>query len=322
MPGPNLTRGAAFFPNVLKDAKFIKDGILFGTEPAIQRGCHWVVIDPNRHQMRMYERTGFPSESNDIRISMQGMNTTAFSGGPHYIHAGGNSTLQKIKSQGMYYLGKALPYGGNIIGGEYLQKKALADFLSVPEGVIRGSRVKNVEAPEAIANYRAEYRGRAPNNNCNYYFGRNGSDASYQSYEIGGPGDPPARLTEAFGRLPIAVDNYKNVDYLTDNNRRFLWCLAPLNLSAKADPAVKAAVASYVKSAVRSKPPKGLILGIWYQGTSQAGMLAAAGVQWAVHLDGSDSAFLGYGSMLLAGKNPGTHKVVACRYGVAFYSAK
>jgi len=54
---PSLGDKQNFFVNVLRDPDFQSKGVLFGDEPSLVRCCKWVVIDPNRHKLRVWQKS-------------------------------------------------------------------------------------------------------------------------------------------------------------------------------------------------------------------------------------------------------------------------
>ncbi|MBV8412359.1 MAG: hypothetical protein JOY64_32385, partial [Alphaproteobacteria bacterium] len=90
--GPSVRDKKRFFPGVLSNRTFQADGVLFGEEEGIGRKCKWVVIDPNRHKLRIWEK---PSPTHYFTTAGQALGASVFSNGP-LVHArieGGKAKL-------------------------------------------------------------------------------------------------------------------------------------------------------------------------------------------------------------------------------------
>jgi hypothetical protein len=80
---PSLLDKKGFFPAVLGNRDFREKGVLFGTEASIGRDCKWVVIDPNRHKLSVWEK---PFPTSNFACSGQALGASVFTNGP-MVHA-------------------------------------------------------------------------------------------------------------------------------------------------------------------------------------------------------------------------------------------
>lgn len=102
MPTPSLNDKSSVFTNVLSDSQFRRDGVLFSTETeaSMVRNCRWVVIDPNRHTMRIWRK---PYRLMDFLAAGQALNASVFTNGP-YIRAPrvSGDPVEKAKALDVY----------------------------------------------------------------------------------------------------------------------------------------------------------------------------------------------------------------------------
>jgi len=83
MAKATLADKAKFFPNVLADPGFKNEGILFGEDPALVRNCKWVVVDPGRHALYIWQKA-LPTE--DFVSAAVQLNASVFTNGPFFIY--------------------------------------------------------------------------------------------------------------------------------------------------------------------------------------------------------------------------------------------
>src|SRR4051812_42373404 len=81
MPKPSLADKEKFFASVLADADFQKQGILFGDDPAVARNCKWVVVDPGRHVLSVWQK---PLPTQDFVSAALQLDASVFTNGPFF----------------------------------------------------------------------------------------------------------------------------------------------------------------------------------------------------------------------------------------------
>jgi len=72
-----------FFPNVLADSEFQRKGVLFGSDPTLAIECQWVVVDPNRHKLVIWQK---PLVSSDFVECGKALRASVVTNGP-LIHS-------------------------------------------------------------------------------------------------------------------------------------------------------------------------------------------------------------------------------------------
>ena len=87
-----LQDGPLFFPNILLDENFQKQGIIWGTESYGQIGLHWAVVDPRRHKMYVWEK----NQSNFVKAAYS-LGASVFTNGTFNQYVGGNKYVSTIK---------------------------------------------------------------------------------------------------------------------------------------------------------------------------------------------------------------------------------
>ena len=87
-----LKDGALFFPNVLTNQVFQKSGILWGQEAYGIIGLHWVVIDPRRHKMYVWEK-----HQSDFVQAAYSLGASVFTNGSFNDYVGGNKYVSTAK---------------------------------------------------------------------------------------------------------------------------------------------------------------------------------------------------------------------------------
>jgi hypothetical protein len=109
---PSLALKGGFCPAVLRHPEFQKSGILWGADPELARSCQWVVIDPARFKMMVWEMA-YPTQ--DVVSGAQSLGAAVFTNGPYFIYTPGQQD--------------SLPE--HILRGYYKENRAIAGDLSV-----------------------------------------------------------------------------------------------------------------------------------------------------------------------------------------------
>jgi len=313
---PSLLDKTRFFPAVLGNREFREKGVLFGEEPTIARDCKWVVVDPNRHKLRVWEK---PTPMSDFVTAGQALRASVFTNGP-MVHArtDGNKYLLGAKYYGkatVNYLWWRLPRGP--IGQmPWDTAKAINEASSkAADDVFEGPPYGDVFS------FSNQIDARVPQNlqDVNLgHFGR-GLGTDFDSYTVGSGN--PVGLAEASGGLyPPAILNYVVTPDTHGSNQWFYWGLAPLKPTGTDEVGLKNALAAYA-SIGSPRPLNGLIIGLFYHGGrgDVVQHLADVSVRDAVKLDGSDSVLLGHDSTIEWGDGMTAYKRIWMRWGFAFY---
>jgi len=325
---PSLLDKKRFLPAILDNDDFRRKGVLFGEEPTIARDCKWVVIDPNRHKLRVWEKA-FPTS--DFVVAGQSLGASVFTNGP-MVHARSDGNKYAL---GAEYVGKAVSHSlGNRIFMAFAGRKAMVmdDRLTIrPVRQSDVDKVLNAHWNKAaddvfqgppfgnIVSFSNQIQVTAPQMGMTLgYFGR-GEGTDFDSYKIG-VGDPLGLAEASGGLYEPAILNYKVTPDTHGSNQWFYWGLAPLKAEAADETVLKTALAGYA-AAGGPKPVSGLIIGMFYHGGNGGVVqhLADVGVRDAVKLDGSDSVMLGHDSTLEWGDAMTAYKRVWMRWGFAFY---
>jgi hypothetical protein len=328
MPNPSLADKQNFFPNVLADSGFQQNGILIGEEPSIVRHCKWVVIDADRHELRVWEKT---FRTSDFVTAGQGLGASFFSNGPYFSYASSSQPGGKELGAVKYYaISGAVSLGATL-------NNAAVDLRNMVPFVGPTSRPKvPAWVPKVVSDGAADhYLGGTPvgaivvkgqtkfNNKTPHlgHFGR-GSGTGFASY-VAGPGDPPPSCSEAIGGLLPAVTSYSIAagEQGRASNQYLYMGLAPLQASAArfANTTLAAGLKAYATAAKAKAPVAGLIFGLFYQGNSHAQLMVDIGVENAVLLDGSDSTLFGHDNVVMWGDSMAHYKRIAQQFGFAFY---
>jgi len=308
---PSLTEKLRFFPRVLRNADFQKQGVLFGEETAIAKDCKWVVIDPNRHKLEIWEKS---SPTADFVTSGQALNASVFTNGP-MVHARNDGNKYLL---GAEYFARGILYDAS----SGVLVRSFSDSLKTIKRNWDRAADEVFEGPPYgdVIGLRRNINARAPQSSMHLgYFGRD-SGTGFESYKIG-LGDP-AGLTEASGGLySPAILNYQVTPDAHGPNQWFYWGLAPLKPEGSEGADLRDALAAYA-AAGGPKPVTGLIVGLFYHSGGGGGIvqhLADIGVRDAVKLDGGDSVLLGHDKTVLWGDGMSGYKRVWMRWGFAFY---
>jgi len=328
MPQPSLADKQSFFPNVLADSDFQKNGILIREEPDIVRNCKWVVIDPDRHELRIWEK---PFRTSDFVTAGQGLGASFFANGPYFTYASSNQSGGKELGAVKYYA-----ISGAVSLGTALNNAAV-DLRNMLPFVGPTSQPKIPAAvPKMVSDMTADhYLGGTPvgavvrqgqikfNHQTPHlgYFGR-GSGTGFASY-VAGPGDPPSSCSEAIGGLLPAVTKYTIPagEQGRSSNQYLYLGLAPLQTSNArfANTTLAAGLMAYASVAKAQSAAAGLIFGLFYQSSSHAQLMVDIGVENAVLLDGSDSTLFGHDNVVMWGDSMAHYKRIAQQFGFAFY---
>jgi hypothetical protein len=289
---------AAFFPTVLRNDLFRRDGILFGFEFVRHLPVHWAVVDPGRHAMYVWQKVhrSYPRSALDLGASL-------FTNGP-FTNYGDGDLVRSTTS----FVADLLPLlyrrGGNPSGpgfGSHVREMSIRHFQApAPLGFVLGSREGIHETTISRPNI--------------FYFGRRGFE--FDDYRIN-RGDPSDE-SEAIGGLFGGVRDYEpyTVNHL---NRVGYWCLAPLT----DDPllvrqGVGPALSSY--ETATGVPCRGLLMAVagWANTQCLSHLLSAIRVRDAAQIDGGDSLLMGSGRTLRQGALMPEWKRLLQRWGVEF----
>ncbi|MGA9294128.1 MAG: hypothetical protein WCE54_23005 [Ignavibacteriaceae bacterium] len=332
-----LKDGALFFPNVLTNQVFQKSGILWGQEAYGIIGLHWVVIDPRRHKMYVWEK-----HQSDFVQAAYSLGASLFTNGSFNDYVGGNK-----------YVSTAKVFITTFVDSF----KGLFFSLSHPQS-IRTSWVRN---PGIMFQGRAAqfWAGHNPHGNIfgvkesisivgkprpmQHYFGRK-QGRFFPDYEIGqgSPGGPTnaGGFNEVIGALFRTVNNYTAVDPQTSGIGAGHFGLAPLltNNNTPADihlgnAGIKEAVDEYHNKEEHFKdenfpnfqPPannaplcRGLIITVFYWGAIIDKQLVSIRVKDAVRIDGNASILLGHHTTAVVGAQMPIHKQNYNKWGYQF----
>lgn len=303
---PNLvTDGAAFFPNVLRDANFIKYGYLSGNNPGgdpsgfLHGQVIWTVVDPARHILSVWEKKDplFP-------VSGAKLGATVWTNGSFNVYKAGNSKASRAAAWLMVNVYAPVAnaffslFGGNanVVSGTksalYTSEESEGFVISSTNGI---SQVLPAESRPLL-----------------HHFGRQAGGRQFANYAVAS-GDPPLS-GEWIGGLFRTVSNYTFGEPDQLSNTWGIWGLAPLasgSGNATLDSAINAYEAGQPHAETHKEtaggadtgagvgPPAspfaGLIITAFFSGTlkSFASILIAALVRDAARIDGSDSIVMG-----------------------------
>jgi len=277
---------AAFFPRVLEQASFARDGLLFGCNGRGTGRLHWVVLDPRRHVMSVW-RKAIPS----FPVAGRTLGASVFTSGPFTNHAGGSPVKATVKVGLDVVRAACSPRTFPVEARAALVRHYQA---RVPLGHVIGEREGIHET--SIDRPRVHYFGR-----------RAGTEFGDYTIDRGNP----VGMTEAIGGLFRPLADYE--PYSGDRVLRTgYWGLAPLvdNPVARG-PVVDRAI---------DEGCVGLV--VFVAGRANTGRLAAllagVGVKDAVQVDGGDSLLLGRGTDVVVGKLMPEWKRVLQVWGVQF----
>jgi len=333
-----LNDGAAFFPNVLSDQSFQTTGLLWGNEPYGVIGLHWVVIDPRRHKMYVWEKN-----QTDFVQAAYALGASVFSNASFNDYKGGNKYVATAKV---------------VVGTVTSTLRGLWFSLRHPQSM-RSSWLRN---PGTMfqANAQKYWAGHNPHGNIygaregiaivgkprpqQHYFGRK-QGRWFADYEIGqgspqGPSST-AGFSEVIGALFRTVNNYSAVDPQTTGIGAGHYGLAPLLDANGAAIDSKLQTAGIVKAVERyqtkerelgggERPPgyvppaagapgcTGLIIAAFYWGAIIDKQLVSIRVKDAVRVDGNASILLGHYTTAVVGAQMPVHKRNYNKWGYQF----
>jgi hypothetical protein len=202
-------RGPAFIPSVLRHPRFARDGVLFGLERISGLPIRWVVLDPGRHSMEVWQKSE-PSLPNAARR----LGATAFTNGPFSNYGSGHFVGATSR-----LLAEAAGPIRRGTGSTWNEAKIFHYQATTPLGFVvsTSSGISETKVPRPRLHYIGRLKGR-----------------EFEDYEIG-QGDPYG-YEEAIGGLFRGVTDYR--PFLLDRFMRVgFWGLAPFD----GDPALKSA---------------------------------------------------------------------------------
>jgi hypothetical protein len=299
VPAPRMASDlAGFFPNVLRNDIFHRDGVLFGFEFVAGLPVHWAVVDPGRHAMYMWQK-----QSLSYPRSALALGSSLFTNGPFTNYGDGsliNSTIRFTRD--------AAPR----------MRRAFTEWeKGAPLSELAEIAVRHYQAPAPLGYVIGEREGIRETTIARpkvFYFGRHGLD--FADYVID-RGDP-LHETEAVGGLYGGVSNYQ--PYTVNMFNRFgYWGLVPLGGDFQLrQSGVESAVDTYQMAT--GQHCEGLLLTVagWVNTQRLSHLLSAIRVKDAVQIDGGDSLLLGSGTTLRQGAfMPEWKRLLQC-WGVQF----
>jgi hypothetical protein len=301
-PAPRMSADrAAFFPTVLRNDIFGRDGLLFGFERVAGLPVHWAVIDPGRHSMYVWrkQQISYPRSAMDLGASL-------FSNGPFSDY--GSGTLLRSAAhfsvdaaQSAYRAVAARTRAHNHRG---LSGLSVEHFQApAPLGFVVGARERISETAHSRPNV--------------FHFGR-GEGTEFENYRIA-RGDPVG-LTEAIGGLFGGVSDYR--PYTVNRLIRVgYWCTVPLTCDETLHLAgIDASIRVYHQRSGRVCDGVLLVVAGWANTQRLTHLLSAIRVKDAVQIDGGDSLLLGGGRTLRQGTfMPEWKRLLQC-WGIQFRS--
>lgn len=348
MPSPSLADKSKFLPAVLSNAEFQRTGVLFGENPDLANDCKWVVVDPNRHKLAIWNK---PHLTADFRECAKALNATVFTDGTmQHSRYEGSGITGKVKGGFGYGMAEGQKLAANLVIKSFSVGAAIGTWLSTSGAEYR-AQMKRLNKAEKEVIQEAEddadmewfiagpfgsvigKDGKIPNtarrgntieeklNDTSMqlgYFGR-GAGTNFESYKIG-KGEPVDLVEAAGGLYDPEILNGKVTPVRHFPTMWFWWGLAPVKAPQGSDPdGVKNALAVYAASP-GNRAVTGLIVGLYVNDrTDKVQLLADVGVTDAVRLDGGDSVLLGHGKTVIVGETMSHHKRIWLQYGIAFF---
>jgi hypothetical protein len=298
-PAPRMaTDLAEFFPTVLRNDLFHRDGILFGFEFVAGLPVHWAVVDPGRHAMYMWRK-----QSLSYPRSALALGSSLFTNGPFTDYGDGSLIKSTIR-----FTADVFPRIRHVFT-EWHKGAPQSDLAEIaarhfqapaPLGYVIGAREGISETTVARPNI--------------FYFGRHGLD--FEDYVID-RGDP-LHETEAVGGLFGGVSNYQPYTVNTFNRVGY-WGLVPLGADRLLrQSGVESALSTY--QVATGENCEGLLFTVagWANTQRMSHLLSAVRVRDAVQIDGGDSLLMGSGTTLRQGTfMPEWKRLLQC-WGVQF----
>ncbi len=297
VPAPRMAADPMrFFPTLLCNDVFQRDGLLFGVEAITGLRVHWAVVDPGRYAMYVWER-----QSMSYPLSARELGASMVTNGPFTTYGDGslaNSTVRFLLDAAPLAFGAPLDRHWKEVRSDLSDVLALHFRAPAPLGFVLGAR-------EGIS----ETRKSRPNMS---YFGRRGFE--FDDYRIS-RGDP-INETEAIGGLFGAVNNYE--PYSVNRVQRVgYWGLAPLRGEVFSQPyGVEPSLDRY--EAITGRRIKGLLVFVagWANTRHLTRLLSAIRVKDAVQVDGGDSLLLAEGGVFRQGAFMPPWKRMMQRWGI------
>jgi hypothetical protein len=293
---------AEFFPTVLRNEIFRRDGILFGFEFVSGLPVHWAAVDPGRHAMYIWQK-----QSLSYPRSALALGSSLFTNGPFTNY--GDGTL--IKSS-VRFTAEAIPR---------LSRAFAEGYRGASRSDLREIATRHLQAPAPLGFVIGAREGIRETTIARpkiFYFGRHGLD--FEDYVID-RGDP-LHETEAIGGLFGGVSNYQ--PYTVNSfNRVGFWGIVPLGT----DPVLRQSGVESAADAYQlatGKNCEGLLLTIagWANTQRLSHLLSAVRVRDAVQIDGGDSLLMGSDTTLRQGAFMPEWKRLLQRWGVQFRPRK
>ena len=311
-----MNDGVLFFPNVLKDQTFQREGVLFGVDPGGQIGVHWAVIDPRKHKLYVWEKDG-----HDFLQHATGLGASVFSNGAFNDYLGGS----REASTWTVMTGTL----GAICGAAWdltwetatkVDPAAVQRAVDRIEGTYRRLSRENWGGGQAhgyILSGREGIAIRDISRPQQSFFGRR-SGRFFPDYVIE-QGDTHG-VVEGIGALFRSVDNYMPVDPQVDGIGAGFWGLAPFDDPQLQEARIEDAIEDYRSGEeyVMAHPVEGLIVVAYHWGPVIDSLLAGIRVRDAVRVDGNDSILLGHGSSVVVGAAMPDYKLLLQRWGYQF----
>lgn len=317
MPGPSIVNdGPRFFPNVLKDQTFQREGVLFGMDPGGQIGLHWAVVDPRKHKLYVWEKDGY-----DFLQHATGLGASVFSNAAFNEYLGGTrevSTWNVMTGT----LGAIISAAWRLTWqtATSVDPQAVQDAVQHVESTyVRLSRENwgGGQAHGYIIGGREGIDIRDVSRAQQSFFGRR-TGRFFADYVIQ-RGDTEG-VVEGIGALFRSVENYAPVDPQVDGIGAGFWGLAPLDDPQLQEARIEDAIEDYLahEEFGRAHTVDGLIITAFHWGPVIDTLLAGIRVRDAVRVDGNDSILLGHGTSVAVGAEMPDYKRLLQRWGYQF----
>ena len=316
MPEPKMRVGrSGFLPDVLRNDRFTKVGILFGEERFGLTRLRWAVIDPRRHVMFTWRKA-----STSFVASARALDASLFTNGPFMDYPHG-SFARSLREFGSDTTRTVLAHRLRLRGNNHKATSPLWEKVktaqvrhlqaTAPLGFVIGRRERISET--RVSRPRLQWFGRGPG-------------IGFHSYRIG-RGDPVG-VDEAVGGLFCAVR-----DYLPDTVDQFArvgyWALAPLSGDRALEcSGVQEAADEYDSRCGWTEEETGRCVGLvllitgWSSTQRLAELMCEIRVKDAVQFDGGDSLMLGAQGSLMIGSGMSPWKRSLQCWGIQFLPSR
>ena len=333
-----LNDGAQFFPNVLKDASFQANGILFGKESVVPGSAimmNWCVVDPRRHTMTIWEKKTPYFDDDAKKLGASVVTNGSFNeyrGGSKVISTikvGGTTGIEFIKATWAFYYRRFLkprtrfswPFDPSLKPKQVI--KEISGIGARTARAYQQAAIKYWTGSRGVGHIIGKAQGiseKVISRPTQHFFGRK-TGRNFSSYLIS-QGDP-AGVDEAIGGLFRTVKNYQPVDPNDTTNQWGFWGLAPMTST---DAALKEAGIDDALEEYHTKEPKpgelpacdGLIITVFTLGKVLKQELVNIRVKDAVRVDGASSVLMGKGATLLVGNSMIDPKRLLQKWGFQF----